>query len=215
MIIGGGGIMCAEMIRIFDGRGEPIGVKPRDEVHEKGFWHETFHCWFVEKAEQKKFIYLQQRCHEKKDFPDLFDITAAGHIKADECVGQAIREIHEELGVPVRLEELSSLGVIRDEIALDHFVDREFCHVFLCTNHFRLEEFRLQKEEVSGLYKASYNEFITFAKGEKNTLHLSGFDESQGCRIELEKKIDRALCVPHSKGYLLQLAEKLSQMPLI
>jgi isopentenyldiphosphate isomerase len=121
MKMGGGGIMCAEMIRIFDEHGEPIGVKPRDEVHEKGYWHETFHCWFVEQAEQTNFIYLQQRCHEKKDFPDLFDITAAGHIKADESVGEAIREIHEELGVPVRLEELISLGVIRGRDCLGSF----------------------------------------------------------------------------------------------
>lgn len=207
--------MSSEMVRIFDEHGEPIGVKPRDEVHEKGYWHETFHCWFVEKTGQEKFIYLQQRCHEKKDFSDLYDITAAGHIKSDENVGEAIREIHEELGVPVRLEELVSLGVLRDEIALDHFIDREFCHIFLCANHYKLEEFKLQKEEVSGLYKASYDEFIAFARGEINDLHLSGFDESQGYRIELEKRIDMALCVPHSEGYFLQLAEKLSQMPLI
>lgn len=206
--------MNEEQIRIFDEQGTPIGIKSRDEAHRKGYWHETFHCWFVEKSDSGSMIYLQQRCHEKKDFPDLYDITAAGHIKADETVSDAIREIHEELGVPVQMEALMPLGVIRDEIVRGNFIDRERCHVFLCVNPYKMSAFKLQKEEVAGIYKAAYPDFAALVQGTIQELNLAGFDESNGARIWRDQIIDREQCVPHSSNYYNSLINKLSQLPL-
>ena len=38
-----------EWLTIFDFEKNILGKKLRDEVHRDGDWHETFHCWFVEK----------------------------------------------------------------------------------------------------------------------------------------------------------------------
>ena len=38
-----------EWLTIFDSERNTLGKKLRDEVHRDGDWHETFHCWFVEK----------------------------------------------------------------------------------------------------------------------------------------------------------------------
>lgn len=38
-----------EWLTIFDFERNILGKKLRDEVHRDGDWHETFHCWFVEK----------------------------------------------------------------------------------------------------------------------------------------------------------------------
>lgn len=36
-----------EILDIFDAQMKHIGTAERKEVHTKGFWHKTFHCWIV------------------------------------------------------------------------------------------------------------------------------------------------------------------------
>lgn len=36
-----------ELIDVFDGNYNLIGTEERDIVHEKGLWHQTFHCWVI------------------------------------------------------------------------------------------------------------------------------------------------------------------------
>ena len=105
--------MDSEKIRIVDDRRRPLGVTTREEVHRKGYWHETFHCWVCTGDQEEKSVYLQLRSPQKKDFPNLLDITAAGHILADESIEDGIRELHEEIGLPISIEELLSLGIIK------------------------------------------------------------------------------------------------------
>lgn len=71
--------MEKEKLKIFDEQRNHIGVATREEVHRVGHWHEAFHCWFISKEEGIDYIYLQIRSEEKKDYPNLLDITAAGH----------------------------------------------------------------------------------------------------------------------------------------
>jgi hypothetical protein len=50
-----------ELLKIFDDNSNHIGFATRDEVHRLGFWHETFHCWFISKEEGTDYLYLQLR----------------------------------------------------------------------------------------------------------------------------------------------------------
>lgn len=50
-----------EWLTIFDSERNTLGKKLRDEVHRDGDWHETFHCWFVEKDAKDIFLYFQLR----------------------------------------------------------------------------------------------------------------------------------------------------------
>lgn len=96
----------SERLKIFDEDRFQIGIATRDEVHRFGFWHETFHCWFVSEEAGTYYIYLQLRSATKKDYPNLLDITAAGHLLADETVQDGIREIKEEIGIDLTIEDL-------------------------------------------------------------------------------------------------------------
>ncbi|WP_345893255.1 NUDIX hydrolase [Ferdinandcohnia quinoae] len=111
--------MGNEYFKIFDDDRNEIGVASRSDVHRLGHWHETFHCWFVTKDEGTDYLLLQLRSDTKQDYPNLFDITAAGHLLADETVQDGVREIKEEIGIDVSYTDLVSLGII-DYCALNY-----------------------------------------------------------------------------------------------
>lgn len=101
-----------EKLKIFDDNKNLLGLATRSDVHRIGYWHEAFHCWFISKEQGINYIYLQLRSKNKKDYPNLLDITAAGHLLADETVEDGVREIKEEIGIDVAFKELVKLGVI-------------------------------------------------------------------------------------------------------
>lgn len=40
--------------------------KLRDDVHREGDWHETFHCWLIERDNEDLSLYFQLRARDKK-----------------------------------------------------------------------------------------------------------------------------------------------------
>ncbi|AQQ52022.1 NUDIX hydrolase [Planococcus lenghuensis] len=135
--------MATEWIQAADEERRPAGVFARHHIHERGLLHETFHCWLVHGEE----VLLQTRSSGKKDFPGLLDISAAGHLLAGETVQDGVRELYEELGVRVDFNSLVPLGVIKDEIRLPGFIDKEWTHVYLLEIP-KETPFILQEEEV-------------------------------------------------------------------
>lgn len=205
--------MEMENLRIFDENGKGLGTASREEVHKKGYWHETFHCWMVSRREGQDFIHLQLRSPLKKDFPSLFDITAAGHLLADETVEDGIREVEEELGLTVAFEELIPLGIIKDQIHLEDFLDNERCHTFL----YRLDEnpdprFELQKEEVAGMAAVELEAFVELCLGKTAYSEAKGFEEAEdGSRKALGATIGLDHLVPHSRDYLEEVVSRITK----
>ncbi|GGD00606.1 DNA mismatch repair protein MutT [Thalassobacillus devorans] len=182
----------AEQLTVFDRQGNEIGVEEREKVHTEGLWHHTFQCWFVEVIAGEPYIYFQHRSKDKKDFPDKLDITAAGHIGAEESIVEAgVREIVEELGIEVSASDLQYQGCFREEIHTGTMIDREFCHIFLYPLQ-KLPDFQVT-EEVSDIMRLSLEGFEEILQGQsKNGRYLmSG----------LEKTISLDDFCPHSQGY--------------
>ncbi|PJO45388.1 NUDIX hydrolase, partial [Lysinibacillus xylanilyticus] len=119
--------MEQEIVKVFNEQHEQIGTATRAEVHEKGLWHETFHCWLV----NEDYIYFQIRSSQKKDYPGLLDITAAGHLLAVETVESGIREVKEELGLNIDVHEVVKMGMTSCSIVSENMIDNEFCHVYI------------------------------------------------------------------------------------
>lgn len=188
--------MCMEQIRIFDEHYTYIRDESRDIAHQKGYWHETIQCWLAD----EQSVYIQKRSPNKKDFPSLFDITAAGHIMAHETVEDGIREIKEELGIEIDSTKLHAKGFVRDIIELPHFLDYEFANLFLYEDHFSPADFTLQQEEVESLYTADRQEFIAFCKQEITVLTCQNIFTNATTQIELTD------FVPHRKEYFNTVA---------
>ncbi|MBT2581524.1 NUDIX domain-containing protein [Planococcus sp. ISL-109] len=199
--------MAIENIAYVTESGALLGVASREDIHKRGLWHETLHCWVVTRELGRYMIHLQLRSSEKADFPRLFDITAAGHIAADESVEDGVREIEEELGLPLKLAELVPLGVIHDEISLPGFTDRERAHVYLYKGaQLALADYRLQREEVAGMAAAEFQAFFELCTKQVEHIHVSGFHETPNGREPFRKTVGLSEMVPHEAAYWEQVA---------
>lgn len=205
--------MHNEILAIFDEAGNRVGTAPRDEVHRVGYWHETFHCWFVSRIQGIPYIYFQLRSSQKQDYPGLLDITAAGHLLADETVEDGIREVQEELGVELSFKELIPLGTISYRMENEALIDNERAHVFLYNSSFGLNDFNLQKEEVAGIALAKLEDFRKLSLGEINSLQVSGFQiDPNGQRVTIEQIVDFEHFVPHELEYYTRIINGIEAM---
>lgn len=185
-----------ERLKVFDENYTYLKDESRENVHRDGLWHETFHCWLLE----EKVIYIQKRSAVKKDFPGLYDITAAGHILSTETVTDGIREVEEELGIDVDLSKLHSKGVVQNSIELSNFIDREFSNVFLYESTFTASDFSLQLEEVESVHAVERQDLIQLFLSEIMTVTCRNIDNGTSVAISLTD------FVPHERIYFEQVA---------
>lgn len=191
--------MEQEIVKVFNEQHEQIGTATRAEVHEKGLWHETFHCWLV----NEDYIYFQIRSTQKKDYPGLLDITAAGHLLAIETVEAGIREVKEELGLSIDTKAVVKMGMTSCSIITEKMIDNEFCHVYVYPFEDNWDAFELQYEEVSGVVRAKLDEAEAFFLGEAATLNIEGYEYfPDGKRVRLVRPVSAAQFVPYRELYV-------------
>jgi isopentenyldiphosphate isomerase len=212
-ILKGGHLMGnQEKLKIFDDNRNPIGVATRGDVHKHGYWHEAFHCWFIGKEQGKDYIYLQLRSKDKQDYPNLLDITSAGHLLADETVKDGVREIKEEIGIDVDFEELVVLGALDYCVVNEDFIDKEIANVFLYRSNNSFNDFTLQAEEVSGIGRANFDDFADLWFGVKDEIKISGFQiNNDGKKVEFEEKVNKDRFVPHQVSFYKEVVQKIRE----
>jgi len=147
-----------ENIDILDENGNKTGeILSREVVHQKGLWHKTVHIWLVNDNNE---ILMQKRSSEKKTNPNKWTTSTSGHLSAgDESRTGAVRELHEEIGVEIAEEELEYLFTVREEHIYTDLIDREIVDVYLLRKNLCIEDFKLQKEEVSEVKWLTFEDF--------------------------------------------------------
>ena len=201
-----------EYFDIYNDKMEHIGTKPRSEVHEKGYWHKSFQCWFIFKEGEKEYILFQKR-HEAKDtYPNLLDISSAGHLSADESLEDGVRELEEELGVKVSYEELKPLGIIIEQKEEDYFIDNEFANVFLYNCRIPMESFKLQAEEVTGMFKLKIDEVLDLLEGRLKNIKAEGYElKENGEYNPISISVEAKDFVPHDLSYYRKILTSAKQ----
>ena len=125
-------------------------IASRDECHKKGLWHKAV-VVFIISTDNKKIL-LQQRSATKKLWPNLWDITAGGHVLSGELGYQAvIREAKEEIGIDINEEELLFIGASTSENVKGDIVNRHFNEFYIVHNDIDIKDITLQKEEVQDI----------------------------------------------------------------
>ena len=161
-----------ELIDILDADGNHTGKQCLKSVaHEKGFYHETVHVWFYT---QDGKVLLQKRGPEKETFPNLWDVSVAGHIQSKEPVLEAaLREIDEELGLQIQKEDLTKIAFRKAEKTHPNGIqDNEFFHVFLAELKVDVSQLQKQEEEVADV--ALFD--LSILKGTKEVSLVPNFD---------------------------------------
>ncbi|WP_411348878.1 NUDIX hydrolase [Paenibacillus sp. WLX2291] len=211
-------MMKQELLDIYDDQDRHLGVCERSEVHRLGHWHHTFHCWLVRDTPEGRMLIFQRRHPGKDTFPDLYDITAAGHLSAGETVQQAAREIQEELGLPLTFAQLTPLFVLRDESQGETmhgmFIDREVSSVFGAFSDRELYEYTLQDDEVSGIYEARLDEMTELFAGQRDHVQARGVHNApvMDHNDVFDISVTIADFVPHQPGYCVKTFSLLQQL---
>jgi isopentenyldiphosphate isomerase len=205
--------MKQEYFDIYNENMEHIGTELRSIVHKKGYWHKSFQCWLVCKEGSEEYILFQKRHVDKDTYPDLLDITAAGHLSAGETVQDASRELKEELGIAVDFKELQPLGIFKEEKVEINFIDREFGNVFLYCCEMPMEDFTLQADEVVGMFKAKLKETIMLFHKKQDNIIIEGYEiNASGSKKKANLKVSLKDFVPHDLSYynkVLKAADEL------
>lgn len=176
-----------EKTEILDENGHKTGkIMTMLAAHKQGLWHRSVHVWFINK---KGELLLQLRSPKKKVWPNAWDISAAGHIDANQTSQEAATtEVKEEMGVDIGQDELQFLFRHKHFPQRgDFYENREFNDIYLVEKNFRLEDLK-RGEEVTDFKFLPWREFK-----KQIELKTPGF-VTHGEYVELFKIIEK-------KGY--------------
>lgn len=157
-------IFMQELWQLYDEQGQPLANKGavRSDVFSKGLLHGASHVWIWRHINQTPQILLQKRSATKETWPNLFDISAAGHIDVNEDpLTAAIRETHEEIGLAVTEADLNFIGVEKIYMTDGNGkIENEFQWIYLYEINSNVE-FKLHEDEVASLEWQNIENFKT------------------------------------------------------
>lgn len=135
-----------------DEQGQTVSSKgaTKKDIYTKGLLHIVSHIWIWKADKNGCSVLLQKRSANKSTWPNLYDISAAGHVDLGETqLDTALRETEEEIGVKIDASKLKLINVFRAYlIAGEGFIENEFQWLYI----YQLAPdttFRLEADEVS------------------------------------------------------------------
>ena len=151
----------AEIFDVLDENGEFTNqVEIREECHKKGLWHKAV-VVFILSMDNKKVL-LQQRSATKKLWPNLWDLTAGGHVLTGELGYQsAIRETKEEIGIDITKSDLEFIGASRSENISGNIINRHFNEYYIVHKDLDINDIVLQEDEVQDIKWIDKDEVIS------------------------------------------------------
>lgn len=184
-----------ENLDYFDENLNYLGTASRQEIHKKGWWHKTIHCWVLRSEQGENYVVFQQRSAQKEYNPLMLDISAAGHYGAGETNQEATREIEEELGIQVTWNDLMFLGILQEANIIQGqygttAINREFCYTYLLADNRPVDTYQIQQEEVATIVQIPVNEGLKLFSGESSS--VKGIDiNNQVCTYTLQDFLPR------------------------
>jgi len=211
----------SEQIDIFDANLRKLGSADRIVAHAEGAWHRTFHLW-IASDEDNGSVLFQLRSPTAKNFPNLLDVTAAGHLHAGEDLQDGVREVSEEIGVVVEPTQLQWLGYRVEVADQDNGQrNREYQGVFLLKDSRPLASYRPDPEEVYGLLRIPIASGMDLFSRKLEEVRTAGiyYDAQSRSWRDCHEQISKERFLPRIQNYYLTIfimAERLleNRMPL-
>ena len=203
--------MADELIDIYDENMNLLGTAMKSQAHREGLWHKTFHCWLARKNDEGKImVWLQLRNNDKSIYPDMLDVSAAGHVKSGEEVKDGYREVTEELGLCLQKDDLVKMFTIKEIYQNGDIYNREFEVLYMAVVDNLLAKVKLQPEEVAGLYEVELEDFVRLINGDVNNITAYGVHRNNDNTYTWEViNVAPDRIAGHSKEYYLKSMEML------
>lgn len=140
-----------ELVDVIDAEGRTVGVVSRSQMRTRRLPHR---CTYVLVFNQRGELFVHLRTATKDVYPAHWDVAVGGVLAAGEAFAEgALREVGEELGLEIRLEELFPFRYENDASIVQAMVYRAVHE----------GPFRLQPEEIVR------GEFLSFAEIERRS----------------------------------------------
>jgi isopentenyldiphosphate isomerase len=152
----------SELFDVFRADGVPTcEVKTRSDVHRDGDWHRSVHVWVACESTDGRFLLIQRRSFQKDTWPGRLDATVGGHYRHGETLAETLREVEEEIGVPVVEEDLRRLGIrIGASEEEPGVLDREIQDLFLLRDDRPLVEYSPNPDELDMLVRVPIEDLL-------------------------------------------------------
>jgi isopentenyl-diphosphate delta-isomerase type 1 len=164
-----------EFFDVLTEKGQYTGnIETREQCHKQGLWHKAVVVFIIN---SKKQVLLQRRSPNKKMWPNMWDITAGGHVLAGEFGFQAIiREAKEELGLDLYKNDITFIGSAISTNIKGDIINNHFNECYIARKDIDETELKLQEEEVSEVKWIDKDEII-----EKIKDNYNGITDKEGC----------------------------------
>lgn len=176
--------IMSEYCDVVDENDVVISQAPRSYVHQHKLKHRAAHIFIMNSQQQ---IFIQKRAASKDNNPNLWDISVAGHVMAQESYEQtALREVEEELGVSlIQVELLAKLPASAK-------TGYEFIHVYKSYHNGPLV---LDPKEVQTGGWFSFEILDNWQRNTPEDFTRSFLLEWQLCKELLQKSQSRRCCI--------------------
>ena len=170
-----------EYLDVLNEKGTYTGeIELREKCHKEGLWHKAVVVFIINSKGQ---VLLQKRSASKKMWPNMWDVTAGGHVLAGEFGFQAIiRECKEELGIALKKEELTFIGSSISTNLKGDIINNHFNEYYIANKEVDEATLQLQKEEVAEVKWINKEDIIR-----KIDNDYDGITDKQGCWEYLKK----------------------------
>ncbi len=154
-----------ELIQIVDENGNFTGtIMDKEEAHDKNLLHNEVAVFIINNNKQ---VLLQKRSANKRFNPNKWALCA-GHVDANESLeNAALRELKEEVGLEIPLEELHPIA--EREFTLGDS-NSHITYFFYTKSNKSETDFIIQKEELSEVKWFDLDEVINMIKEEDKTI---------------------------------------------
>ena len=137
-----------ELLDVVDDKDNLTGkVVDREIVHKEGLWHREAGVIILNENNE---MLLEKRAPTKKQSPNKWALCA-GHIDAGENPdGTIVREIKEEIGIDVSINELKFLTVYKRTVKFNNEqYNNAFLWTYLYKTNKKVSDYTIQEEELS------------------------------------------------------------------
>ena len=156
-----------ELVEILTEDGKLVGKRVNKSIaHKEGICHGISAIALIDKNGR---LLIQKRSPNKKDEPNKWDLSGAGHIDINETSEEAaVRELYEETGIKIGTEEIKLIDTYLNKIKLNTGVlINHFTYLFLIKKNINLSDIKKQESEVSSVRFVDKKKYIELSNNEE------------------------------------------------